>query len=230
MGSAIARRAAPLILASALAASGCATTRPIAGPVDVDPGGPPTEPAPPAVAVLRLANQRAACVASGTDGKLVFAEGDVVLAELAPSERAEVELPLGRHVLSISDGATRSTRTLEIGPDGALAAETCPVPVVSDRFHGPALVPLTLIGPEATCPAEAAIKARAGGLVIELDPGERTILYLPRGSHVVRTYAPRDPATGASAPSSSTTVDLGEAGAELVLGSCATSQGVVGRE
>lgn len=162
---------------------------------------------------LLLVNHGAGC-ASGHHGALVFREGERTLAEVAPGDRAEVPLPSGPHTIIIDDAGELSERHIDIAPEGSMLAENCPI----DRFKGQALQPLTLVGPSTTCPADTTVRARAGGLLIELTVGQRYTLFLPRGSHVIRIL-------GASGmrPTREATVDLEAGGAELQLEPCAST-------
>lgn len=193
-----------------LATAACATTR-HASTVDVVPvdGGGAGDRPVVAAAPVTLVNHREACVA-GTHTTVAFRHGERVLAELGPGARQSVELPIGSQVIVVDDGEPQP-KTIEVAASGATLSVGCPRSPLGDHFQGASLVPLTLIGPDAsTCPAGSVVRARAGGLVVALERGERTTLYLPRGGHVVRMLY--EPATHEA------TVALGDRGAELVVG------------
>ncbi|MCC6625497.1 MAG: hypothetical protein IT385_29935 [Deltaproteobacteria bacterium] len=195
-------------LATLLAA--CASAPPAAPPVDQDSG----EGVIDVIATLRLVNPRLACGVPG----LRFTHGDEVLAVLGPDDRAEIALPIGRYVIQVHDGRGAIDHTVDVGPEGATLAPGCLPGPYGGPFGGPQLFPLTLVGPDEAC-GPPSVRARAGGLLVELAAGERQVLYLPRATHVVRIL--EDGKKGRDA-----VVELGESGAELRLVTCgATTTG-----
>jgi len=196
-----------VVMAGALAA--CATA----------PAGPPIEQGSgegvvDVITTLRLENPRLACGASA----LRFTHGDQVLAVLGPDDRAEIELPVGRYVIRVHDGRGALDHTIDVGPAGATLSPGCLPDPYGGPFGGPRLFPLTLVGPDEAC-GPVSVRARAGGLLVELAPGERTVLYLPPATHVVRILEDGKKARDAR-------VELAEPGAELRLVTCgATTEG-----
>lgn len=196
--------------------AGCPSTPVKPTPVTEGPDGPIVSTPEPArvESTLVLVNHGAGC-SSGHHGALVFREGGTVLAEVAPGDRAEVRILSGMHTITIDDGGALTEHKIVVAPEGSLLAQNCPV----DRFRGQALQPLTLVGPAPTCPAGTTIRARAGGLLLELSVGQRYTLFLPRGSHVVRILG----ASGMKATREAT-VDLQAGGAEVQLEPCAATR------
>lgn len=203
-------------------ATGCATTgtapAPTAPPVindtrlcvgtDDDPKGerdPACAPTPthePVVLVSHLAGCRA-----GQRGPAEFRLGDQLLTTLRPGERKAFNLPRGDVELTILDNGKTETRALSLQGSG---------PVVIELGCGPevftaGLQPLVLEGAHGACTINDAIKVRAGGLDLEVGPGQFQTLFLPRGSHIVRVAGV------------DRTVELGAGGAFVPLSDCGTS-------
>lgn len=165
-----------------------------------------------------LMHHAAGCVA-GIRGPVDFVlehqGGDApkrqLLATLAPGERKAFQLPRGESEVII---AGDDSRPLALGGSGPV---TVAVGCGPEVFRGQGLQPLVLLGTELGCvkgqaddTARAATKVRAGGLDFIVGPREAQTLFLPRGSHVLKIAG------------EVRTVELGEGGLTVPLGTCAS--------
>ncbi len=204
------------------AAGGCATTGTATAPsapsgpsviadsrlcagTDDDPKGerdPACAPTPTHEPV-ELVNHLAGCRA-GLRGPAELRLGDQLLAILRPGERKTFSLPRGDIELTIIDNGRTETRALSLAGSGPVVVELGCGP----ESFGAGLQPLVLEGAHGRCTSTDAIKVRAGGLDLEVGPGQVQTLFLPRGSHIVKVGGV------------GRTIELGDAGARVPLSDC----------
>lgn len=152
---------------------------------------------------VELVNHFAGCRA-GPRGAATFKLGAETLATLAPGERKIFMLPRGDVSLTIVDGERSETRELSLEGTGPLVIEVGCAPGTPGADG---LRPLVLLGAPLACAADAPpVRVRAGGLELEVGPGQAHTVFVPRGSHLVKVGG------------ATRTVDVGADGAVVPLG------------